>query len=278
MNLSKIYTQRQDWVHKGNFGKLLVVAGSKNHTGSAIFNGMAALRAGCDLVTICSPQAAAAAAAHFTPDFMVYPLRGDFLSKVHLREIIEHSKNHTALVMGGGLGREKPILEAILEIVKRSEIPLVLDAEAIRALSKNHKFLKGKSVILTPHANEFEALTGEVVSLELEERKFLAKKFAQENSVVVVLKGHLDIVTDGMVTVINSSGSPFMTKGGFGDTLAGICGAFLARGALPFESAQAATYFNGRAGEAAVKKFGEGVLASDIFDFIPRVIKQEGKT
>lgn len=273
MNLSKIYIQRQDWVHKGNFGKLLVVAGSKNHTGSAIFNGMAALRAGCDLVTICSPQPAAQVAANFTPDFMVYPLRGDFLSKVHVREVIELSKNHTACVMGGGLGREKAIFEAILEIIKKVELSLVLDAEAIRALSKNVKVLKGKTVVLTPHANEFEAVIGEKVGTEIEERKFLAKKFGQENNVVVVLKGHLDIVTDGMVTVINSSGSPFMTKGGFGDTLSGICGALLARDVPPFEAAQVATYLNGRAGELAVKKFGEGVLASDIFDFIPRVIK-----
>ncbi|MBI4157242.1 NAD(P)H-hydrate dehydratase [Candidatus Woesebacteria bacterium] len=277
MNLSKIYTQRQDWVHKGNFGKLLVIAGSKNHPGSTIFNGMAALRSGCDLVTICSPQPSAEVAANFAADFIVHPLRGDFLSKLHVREIVELSKNHTALVAGGGLGRERPIYEAILEIIKRIEIPIVLDAEAVRALFKNLKVLKGKSVVLTPHAAELEAATGEKVSTEIEERKFLAKKFAQENSVVVVLKGHLDIVTDGMVTVFNSSGSPLMTKGGFGDTLAGICGAYLARGIKPFEAAQAATYLNGKAGEQAAKKFGEGVLASDIFDFIPRLIKQESK-
>ena len=129
---------------------------------------------------------------------------------------------------------------------------------------------------MTPHTNEFEVLSQEKVSNEIEERKLQAKKFAQEHGAVLVLKGHLDVVTDGMLTSINGTGSTLMTKGGFGDTLAGICAGILARGVSLFESASAGTYINGRAGQLACEKYGESVLASDIFEFIPQVIAPKG--
>jgi len=272
MILYSIYPKREDWVHKGQFGRLLVVAGSKVHTGSPIFNGMAALKAGCDLVTIASPERSADVCANFAPDFITHPLKGDYLSKIHLKEILELCQDKTALLMGGGLGRTKEVFEAILEIIKAVEIPCVLDAEALRALAGNLHILRGKKAILTPHANEFESLSGEKVSTEIEERKLQAKKFTQEHGVVLVLKGHIDIVTDGMITSINGTGSTLMTKGGFGDTLAGVCAGILARGISLFESASAGTYINGKAGELACQKYGESVLASDIFEFIPQVI------
>jgi NAD(P)H-hydrate epimerase len=276
MILTSIYPKREYWVHKGQFGRLLIIAGSKVHTGSPIFNGMVALRSGCDLVTIVSPQRSADICANFSPDLITYPLAGDYLSKIHLKEILGLLGDKTALLMGGGLGRDKSVFEAILEIVKAVEIPCVLDAEALRALSGNLNILKGKKAILTPHSGEFEALSGEKVSTEIEERKLQAKKFAQENGVVLVLKGHLDVVTNGMLTSINGSGSTLMTKGGFGDTLAGICAGILARGVSLFESASAATYINGKAGQLACEKYGESVLASDIFEFIPQVIAPKG--
>jgi len=272
MILSSIYPRREDWVHKGQFGRLLIVAGSKACTGSPIFNGMAALKAGCDLVTISSPERSANTASNFSPDFITYPLKGEYLSKAHLKEILELCKDKTALLMGGGLGRTKEVFEAILEIVKAIEIPCVLDAEALRALAGNLNILRGKKAILTPHSGEFEILSGEKVSTEIEERKLQAKKFAQEHGVVLVLKGHWDIVTDGLLTSINGTGSTLMTKGGFGDTLAGICAGILARGVSLFESASAGTYINGKAGELACQKYGESVLASDIFECIPQVI------
>jgi len=276
MILTSIYPKREYWVHKGQFGRLLIIAGSKVHTGSPIFNGMAALRSGCDLVTIVSPQRSADICANFAPDLITYPLSGDYLSKIHLKEILGLLGDKTALLMGGGLGRDKNVFEAILEIIKAVEIPCVLDAEALRALSGNLNVLRGKKAILTPHSGEFEALSGEKVSTEIEERKLQAKKFAQENGIVLVLKGHLDVVTDGMLTSINGSGSTLMTKGGFGDTLAGICAGILARGVSLFESASAATYINGKAGQLACEKYGESVLASDIFEFIPQVIAPKG--
>jgi NAD(P)H-hydrate epimerase len=276
MILTSIYPKREDWVHKGQFGRLLVVAGSKVHTGSPIFNGMAALKAGCDLVIIASPQRSADICANFAPDLITYPLAGDYLSKIHLKEILALLSDKTAFLIGGGLGRERSVFEAILEIIKAVEIPCVLDAEALRALAGNLNILKGKKAILTPHSGEFEALSGEKVSNEIEERKFLAKKFAQEHGVVLVLKGHLDVVTDGMITSINGSGSALMTKGGFGDTLAGICAGILARGISLFESASAGTYINGKAGQMACEKYGESVLASDIFEFIPQAIAPKG--
>lgn len=272
MILDSIYSKRENWVYKGEFGRLLIVAGSKVHTGSPIFNAMAALKSGCDLVTVASPWRSADVCANFAPDLITYPLKGDYLSKVHIKEVLELLGDKTALLIGGGLGRDKSVFEAILEIIKAVEIPCVLDAEALRALAGNLKILKGKKAILTPHTKEFEILSGEKLSSEFEERKMQAKRFAQENGVVVVLKGHLDVITDGMLTSVNGTGSVLMTKGGFGDTLAGICAGILARGVSLFESASAGTYINGKAGQMACEKYGESVLASDIFEFIPPVI------
>jgi NAD(P)H-hydrate epimerase len=276
MILASIYPKREDWVHKGQFGRLLIVAGSKVHTGSPVFNGMAAMRSGCDLVTIATPWRSADVCANFAPDLITYPLNGDYLSKIHIKEILGLLSDKTALLIGGGLGRDKSVFEAILEIIKAVEIPCVLDAEALRALAGNLNILKGKKAILTPHANEFETLSQEKVSGDIEERKLKAKKFAQEHGVILVLKGHFDVVTDGMLTSINGTGSTLMTKGGFGDTLAGICAGILARGVSLFESASAGTYINGRAGQLACEKYGESVLASDIFEFIPQVIAPKG--
>ncbi|HSX18888.1 MAG TPA: NAD(P)H-hydrate dehydratase, partial [Candidatus Saccharimonadales bacterium] len=113
------------------------------------------------------------------------------------------------------------------------------------------------------------------LSVDFDARLVAAKQAAIKYHAVVLLKGHVDIVTDGASTITNNSGVPFMTKGGFGDTLSGILGALLARGIGPFEAAHAAAYINGRAGEMASHEYGEGVIASDIYDFIPRVIKEK---
>jgi NAD(P)H-hydrate epimerase len=132
--------------------------------------------------------------------------------------------------------------------------------------------LKGKKVILTPHANEMEALIGKKVENDLNERKKVCQELAKATGAAVLLKGHTDVVSNGHDIYLNQTGSPLMTKGGFGDTLAGICGALLSRGLDPYVAAGAGAYINGKAGELACKEFGEGVLASDIFWQIPKVI------
>ncbi len=271
--LKKIYPKREPWTHKGEHGYVLIVAGSKRYSGSPVFNALSALRTGADLITIVGPKRAMDIAASFLPDLICYPLEGDYLESKHLDEILEISKNFNSLIIGGGLTRNQKTLKAINEIIQKIDLPMVIDADAIYAVAQNQKILKNKKAVITPQIKEFEVLTGEKVLPNIKDRKEKVKKWAKKLSTVILLKGYIDVISDGKKIYLNKTGSPYMTKGGFGDTLAGICGTILARGFSPFESASVSAYINGKAGELAVKKYGEGVLASDIFNEIPKVIR-----
>ena len=275
MDLSKIYPTRPDWVHKGNYGSVLVVCGSKFYSGSATLAAVSALRAGSDLVTVVAPQRAADVASYTLPDLITFPLRGDYLSSTHINEILDvaHVRKINAVVLGCGLGRSVTTLAAIRKLITKFTVPMVLDADALLALSQKPEAGENKHFVLTPHAGELTTLLrGEQVGVEFEKRMEQVKRAANKYKSVVLLKGHIDIITDGEMAVTNNSGSVQMTKGGFGDTLAGVVGALLARGVGLFESAHFAAYINGAAGSLAAKEFGEGVAASDIFDYIPKVI------
>ena len=271
--LKKMYGKRDVWSHKGQFGRLVVISGSKRHTGSPCFVGLAAYRAGCDLVYIVSPERAADVAAKFSPNLITEPLKGDKLTKKHIDKIISLIKEvrATAVAIGPGLWREKETLDAILKLIKKINLPIVIDADAIRAIAKNKKVLKENSV-LTPHDDEFRALS-EIRVKNLTERKKFVKKEAKKLNCVILLKGHVDVVSNGNKIFLNKTGTPYMTKGGCGDTLTGICGALLARGIDTFDSACAAAYINGKAGELASKKYKQGLLATDLIENIPVVIK-----
>ena len=276
MDLKKIYPKRDLWSHKGEFGYVLIIAGSNIYSGSPIFNGISALRAGADLVTIIGAKRAMDIAARFLPDLITYPL-GSELKLQDVPEIVSLSKKFHSLIIGCGLARNEKTYLAISEIIKKIDLPMVIDAEAIRVVSQDKKILQGKKIVLTPHSEEFRILTGQKVRPELMNRKEKVVKWAKRLSVTILLKGHIDVISDGKRIALNRTGSPFMTKGGFGDTLSGICGALLARGLEPFECARTAAFINGKAGELAAKKYGSGVLASDIFEFIPSVIKQKSR-
>lgn len=272
LSLKKIYRKRNPWAHKGDFGYVLIVAGSEIYSGSPILNSIAALRSGADLITIVGPKRAMDIAATFLPDIITCPLAGE-LATLHVKKIIGLSKNFHSLIIGGGLKRDEKIYKAIREIIKKVNLPMVIDAEAIRAVAKNRDILKGKAAVLTPHSEEFRILTGESVKPDAGDRKEKVKKWAKKFGVVILLKGHIDIISDGNRVALNKTGSPYLTKGGFGDTLSGIGGALLARRLKPFDAAVAAAYINGRAGELAAKEYGESVLASDILCYIIKVIK-----
>lgn len=274
MDLRRIYKKRDKWSRKGDFGKVLVVSGSKVYSGSPVFNAIAAFRSGADLVSIIGHKRAMDIAASYLPDLITYPLEFD-LNLYHVSEIVKLAEGFDSIVMGGGLARNEDTHKAIREIIKKTNLPMVLDAEAIRAVAVEKEILKGKEVVITPHIEEFRILTGETVKPEIRDRSKKVRGWSKELGAIILLKGNIDVISDGKKISCNKAGAPFMTKGGFGDTLSGICGALLARGIKPFEAAQAAAYINGKAGELASKCYGESVLASDIFEFIPRVIRRK---
>ncbi|MBU5678945.1 MAG: NAD(P)H-hydrate dehydratase [Candidatus Aenigmatarchaeota archaeon] len=269
--IKKVFTKRAKEAKKGDFGKLLVVGGSKLYHGSPAFNALAAYRSGVDLVFILAPERAANIIASFSPDLITYPLSGDYITKEHLETILSFAKKSDALVIGGGMGRERETLDAIKEILIKVTIPCVIDADAIYAVAENKDILK-KNFILTPHRFEFKVLSG--ISIEnMEKSKKMVKDVAKKLNSIILLKGPIDIISDGYRIAINETGNPYMTKGGTGDTLAGICGSLLAQGKESFLSACCAAYINGKAGDIVAKKKREALLASDIIDAIPEVLK-----
>jgi hydroxyethylthiazole kinase-like uncharacterized protein yjeF len=273
IHFSKIFFKRNEWCHKGEFGYVLIIGGGGVYSGSPIFNAVSALRAGADLTMIITNRRAADIAANFSPDIIARPLDRD-LNVKHIGKIISLSRKFDSLIIGGGLPRNNKTYKAIKELIKKIDLPIVIDAEAIRVVAEDKEILKNKKVILTPHTEEFRILTGEKVESNIKDRKEKVKKWAKKIGAVILLKGNVDVISDGEEVFLNKTGTPFMTKGGFGDTLAGICGAMLARKINLIESARAAAFINGRAGEMAAEIYGEGLIASDIFEFIPKVIKK----
>ena len=274
--LKEVYKPRPEWAHKGQFGKLLMVAGSERHTGSPVFCGLAASRAGCDLVYLASPRRPADIAA-LHPSIITEPLGGSMLKLEHVHHILDFAKEvrATAILIGPGLWREHETFQAILQIIEQTDLPMVIDADAIRAVGTNPIVLAHKNTILTPHADEFRALTGNTPSQEIKERTEKVKLAANDLGTTILLKGAVDIISDGNFTALNKIHTNLMTKGGMGDTLSGICGALMARGIEPYTAAQAAAYINGKAGMLAASEFGEGAMPTDLIERIPKAIKSK---
>ncbi len=273
--LKKIFPKRAPWARKGEFGRLLVVGGSKRFHGSPVFNSFAAYRAGCDLVFLAAPRRAADLAAAFSPSIITYPLEGEYFSPVHVEEVLQLQRDYsaTAMVVGGGMWRELETFVAIRELIRKTDLPLVIDADAIRAIAQTPEVLRGKKCIITPHSEEFRVLSGIRLSSDVAQRAQAAQKVAQKLGATILLKGHVDVLSDGGKAALNKTGTPFMTKGGFGDCLAGICGAFLARGASPFDAACAAAFVNGKAGELAAREKGESLMPMDSVEKISQVLR-----
>jgi len=278
--LKNIYKFRPAGSKKYDFGLLLVIGGSGFYSGSPALSAMAAFRAGADMTRIIAPKRAADIIASFSPNLAAYPLKGDWLTKEHLATLISMTEaakaasyGKTAVVIGGGMGRSEETKEAILEYLSQVKSPVVIDADAIHALGEQPGIVSGKNFLITPHTYEFFVLTKkEIYRLPEEEKIKIVRAEAARLKTTILLKSKIDIISDGKEVALNKTGSPLMTVGGMGDTLAGICGALLARGISPFEAGQAAAYINGLAGERAGKKLGESLTATDLIEAIPEVL------
>lgn len=273
--LREVYPPRKPEVHKYDFGHLLIIGGSKIYSGSPALAGLAAYRSGVDLVTIAAPQRAADIIAGFAPDLITYPLKGDWLNQKHLPELFDLTENKTALVIGGGLSRQPETLETVKEYLKNLSLSCVIDADAIYALAQEKEIMADKNFIITPHLYEFFVLSGLKIAKEkLAQRIQIVKETAAQLRTTILLKANIDIISDGQRIALNKTGSPLMTVGGTGDTLAGVLGALLARGVDIFKAGCAAAYINGLAGELAGKKLGESLMATDLINEISNILTE----
>jgi NAD(P)H-hydrate epimerase len=278
--LKQIYQPRPKNARKYDFGLLLIIGGSEFYSGSPALSSLAAFKAGVDMVRVIAPKRAADIIASFSPILAAYPLKGDWLEREHLSVLLsmtesarQVSRGNVAVVIGGGAGRSPETQETIGEFLAQVQVPVVIDADALHALKEKADLIKGKNFLLTPNSFEFFVLTGrEAYHLPDEEKIKLVQAEAARLGTTILLKGNLDIISDGQGVALNRSGSPYMTEGGTGDTLAGIAGALMARGTSPFVAGQAAALINGLAGATAAKKLKESLSAMDLIETIPEII------
>jgi len=268
---------RGEGSHKGNFGKLLVIGGSENYSGAPALVGMAAYATGVDLCHIAAPESAASIIAGYSPSLITTKLKGCRLSEKNIKTIESLIERFDAVAIGPGLGDHDETMKAVHHIIQHVKKPLVIDADALKALV-NYDHRLPSNTILTPHRGEFKILTGKTVEGSINDRETVQKQ-SKKLGATILLKGSVDIISDGEHIRSNHTGNPGMTVGGTGDTLAGIASAYLAMGAGAFESACAAAFISGRSGDVALMDMGYNFEAKDVVDRIPYVIRDclEGK-
>jgi hydroxyethylthiazole kinase-like uncharacterized protein yjeF len=259
--------------HKGENGRVLVVGGGP-FTGAPALAGMGAMYTGADLAQVAVPAPAAIPVACYSPNIIVHPLSCDVLVSQDVARIKELAKKCDAVVVGPGLGDDKRTEAAVAEVIKATQIPIVIDADAMAAVKKDPKLIKGKKVVLTPHKGEFERLSGIRLSQDLGTRSKQVSKAAKKLGATLLVKGAVDIISDGERVSLNRTGNEAMTVGGTGDVLSGITGCLLSKGMDPFHAACLAAFINGAAGDIAFQEKGYGLLATDVASRIPYVLRR----
>jgi NAD(P)H-hydrate epimerase len=261
--------------NKGSFGRVLVVAGSRGMSGAAVLCATAALRGGVGLVKAAVPQGILPVVAAANPCYLTAPLPEDAEGRIHkaaVAPLLDQLHGQTATVLGPGLGQSPDLPDVLAEVLRDDTTPLVLDADGLNALAKRLDVLKPnrRPLVLTPHPGEFSHLTGMPIPEIQAHRQESAARFAEEHNVVLVLKGHGTVVTDGERLYVNTTGNPGMATGGTGDVLAGLIGALIAQGLEAFAAAQLGVYLHGLAGDQARDAVGESpLIASDLIDHLP---------
>lgn len=260
--------------HKGDFGRLLVVGGSETFSGAPALVALGAMRTGVDLAYVAAPEKTAHAISSMSPDMITVKLEGEHLSPSNVAELKAYAEKTDAVVLGPGLGLHPETVEAVVALVKLVEgyrKPLLLDADGLKAFAGFKRRLK-VPLVLTPHAGEYAILAGKKLPDDLNGKVADVKETAKQLEAVILLKGAVDIISNGERHKLNFTGNPGMTVGGTGDVLSGIVGAFLAQKVDPFEAAVAGAFVNGAAGDFVLEEKSYHMVASDLIEWIPRVL------
>ena len=260
--------------HKGHYGRILLLCGSRGYTGAAYLAAMGALRSGAGLVYLGVPESIYPIEAVKLNEAIVFPLpeTEGRLSCAALPEILERLPKMDAVLIGCGSGQSREFREIVRNVLKKAECPVVVDADGINVLSGHMDILRGRTfpTVLTPHDVEFTRLGGVLRS----NRMASAMALAKELNAVVLLKGHRTCVTDGNAAYRNTTGNPGMAVGGSGDLLAGILVSLLGQGLAPLSAAAAAAWLHGAAGDVCAEAMGQyGMLPTDMLETLPRLMK-----
>lgn len=277
-DMSRLLPKRKADSNKGDFGKALVVAGSKGMTGAAVLSAYSLLRSGAGLVTLAVPDSQRAIAAGFYPELMTVglPEKDGIISQSAMGKILKLIQGKDVVVFGPGLGKGGDITLILEELLSNYHGKLLIDADGLNALGKNINILDKKNcqVVITPHPGEMSRLTGVGVDEIQKNRAKTAQEFADKFDVTVVLKGSDTIVAQsGKEIFLNPTGNCGMATAGTGDVLSGVVSAFLGQGMDTFDAARLGVYIHGLAGDIAKEALGEyGMIASDVANNIPKAI------
>jgi ADP-dependent NAD(P)H-hydrate dehydratase len=268
--------------HKGDFGRALLVGGSRGMSGAISMSGLATLRSGAGLVTLAVPTSIQDVVAAFSPCYMMHQLADDdgFIALSASESLREFAANATAVALGPGLGRKNNLTALVSQLYREIEQPMVVDADALFALAEYAKLLNETAGprVLTPHPGEFQRLTGKLPTdaERVEAAAMLAQRDGKKQT-IIVLKGHRTIVTDGQRFALNQTGNPGMATGGSGDVLTGVITALLCQGLSPFDAARLGAHVHGLAGDLAALDLGQvGLIATDIIDYLPQAFQTVG--
>ena len=259
--------------HKGDFGKILLLCGSKGYTGAAYLAAMGALRSGAGLVFLGVPESIYAIEAIKLNEAIVFslPEEDGKLSADAVPAILERLPKMDAVLIGPGLGQSAGVFEVVKVVLEHAQCPVLLDADGINLIAAHKDKVRGRTnpTILTPHAGEFGRLGGNP-----EERTVAAEAMAKDLGCILLLKGHHTVITDGGTTYINTTGNPGMAVGGSGDMLAGIITALQGQGIAPLEAAACGAWLHGAAGDICAAEIGQyGMLPTDMLNVLPRLLK-----
>lgn len=266
--------------HKGNFGRVMLVGGSRGMSGAIALSATAALRTGSGLVTAAVPDQCLESVAAFHPCIMTRGLDdssvGVFGNEA-ASQLVRQTKSLSAIGCGPGMTTESGALKVVQRVLNLRNIPRVLDADAINGLaqlgSADQLLVKAGPIVLTPHPGELQRLTG-VSSADREAQIGAAQQLACQAEVVVVVKGGPTVVVDGKQRWTNTTGNPGMATGGSGDVLTGVITSLLGQGMGPWQAACLGTWLHGLAGDIAAEAHGQfGMTAVEILTALPQAIR-----
>lgn len=261
--------RRKPDAHKGDCGRVLIIAGSHGMAGAAVLAAHAAYRGGAGLVTLAVPEPLINVVASLQVCAIVRPWPLDVAPELD------------AVAIGPGLGLSPATGEAVRQYVAQSVLPLVVDADALNAFKEQpDRLANGKSPrILTPHPGELSRLTGSTPSAINRNRRKSAEEAARRFKSVVVLKGRGTVITDGKRTRVNETGNAGLATGGTGDVLTGLIAALVGQGLKPFDAASLGVHLHGRAGDLAAEKLGvHSMMATDLLDHLPAAFLEHGRS
>lgn len=273
-DIIKLLSERNVNSHKGDYGRVLLLCGSRGFTGAAALAALGALRSGAGVVYLAVPESIYTIEASKLLEPVILPIVDEdgMFSASAKDEILTLLPKMDAVLIGPGIGQSAGVLAIVRTVLEYSKCPVVLDADGINVLSEHKDILRDRKfpTIITPHDGEFSRLGGSIGI----DRCTAAASLAQDLGCIVLLKGHRTVITDSEVCYINHTGNPGMATGGSGDVLAGVIVSLLGQGVDPLQAAACSAWLHGKAGDICARRIGQyGMLPQDMVNILPRLLR-----